>query len=349
MHDTQDAAPALPLSCRQWLQEHAPSLDRSTRHAGALLPLFARHGLLREDTTDAQALDAVAEVSAHSLAAGGVLAAQMSFMALLRHAPNVALSEHLMPALLDGSLAGSPALTPAFAHLAHGTALPVRATETPRGWKLNGAVPWAVNLQHDGHAVALPVAFEGMKDFCVVVLGSEESGLTRTVDPSTVALRGLRAAALRLEQVHFREDELLHVEGSQAVRQALPLCLGLQCAMALGVARGALAAREDSPAGADADAPHLHAQLAEQHAALAGGFQDHRFAGATPALLKHRARLLALARTATRAERGENAFLAEGDGAAARRVRETTFLSLLRPASAASASPSSLSTSASQP
>lgn len=331
MHDTRDATTALTLSCRQWLQEHAPSLDRSTRHADALLPLFARHGLLRADPAGLQALDAVAEVSAQSLAAGGVLAAQLGFMGLLACSHNVALREHLMPALQDGSLAGAPALSQAFAHLAHGTALAVRATETPRGWKLNGPVPWAVNLQHDGHVVALPVAFDGFKDFCLVVLGSEENGVTRTPDPAAASLRGLRAAALRLEQVHFREDELLHVDGAQAVRRVLPLCLGLQCAMALGVARGALCAREEQQGGADAHTRRLYARLADGRAALADGFHNRHFEAHTPALLRLRARLLALARSATQAGLGEQSFLACGDGAGARRVREATFLSLLRP------------------
>ena len=122
----------------------------------------------------------------------------------------------------------------------------MRAVETPRGWRLNGRLGWAANLQHDGHVVALPVAFEGLKDFALVLLGSEENGLGRSPDLAAAGLRGIRAAALQLTQVHFREDELLHVNGAQLTGHLLPGVLALQCAMALGVARGALAAIDDA-------------------------------------------------------------------------------------------------------
>lgn len=338
MHDTLSAVTALPLPSRQWLREHAPSLDRTTRHATALLPLLAKAGLLREQIGFDEALDALAEVCSESLAAGFVLYSQRSFIEALRLSHNVALREHLLPAVEEGRLAGTAGLSGAFAHLAHGTPLPVQGIETPRGWKLSGRLSWVANLQHDGYAVAVPVAFQGLRQFAFVMLGSEENGLTRTPDLGIAGLRSIRAAALRLEQVHFREDELLHVNGALLMQDLLPHLLALQCGMALGVARAAASAA-DAHGGAGAAArratlERLDAVLTENRAALRDGWQEGRFLQDTAALLKLRSRFVELAQAAVQAEQqavGAEAVLAGEDGGCARRTGEIQFLSLLRP------------------
>jgi hypothetical protein len=283
-------------------------------------------------------VEELADVSAESLAAGFVLCSQRSFIEVLRLSHNVALREHLLPAVEEGRLAGASGLSGAFGRLAHGTPLPVRGTETPRGWKLNGRLSWVPNLQHDGYAVAVPVAFDGLKEFAVVMLGSEESGLTRTPDLSTAGLRSIRAAALRLEQVHFREDELLHVNGTVLLHELLPSLLALQCGLAIGVARAASLAAE-AHGGMDAvqrraTLERLDAVLEENRAALRDGLQEGRFAHDAPALVKLRSRFVELAQAAVQAEQqgvGTDAVLAGEDGGCARRTGEAQFLSLLRP------------------
>lgn len=332
MHDTRSAVTTLPLPARQWLQDHAPSLDRTTRHAAALLPLLAKARLLQAAMDLDTAVDALADVSAQSLAAGFVLYAQRSFIEVLRLSHNVALREHLLPAVEEGRLAGTLGLSGAFAHLAQGTPLPVQGLETPRGWKLHGCLPWVANLQHEGYALALPVAFEGLKDFAFVMLGSEESGVTQAPDPGTAGLRSIRAAALRLEQVHFREDELLHVNGAVLLRELMPTLLALQCGLALGVARAACA-EADVAAGTGAmpcpaAVQRLEADLAAHRAALSDGLQAGRFLHEVSALAELRARFIELAQRAVQAER--QAVGAE-DGGCARRSGEIQFLSLLRP------------------
>ena len=336
MHDTLCAVTALPLPARQWLRDHAPSLDRTTRHATALLPLLAKAGLLRQDTALDEAVDALAEVSSESLAAGFVLYSQRGFIEVLRLGHNVALREHLLCAVEEGRLAGAMGLSGAFGHLAQGTPLPVQGTETPRGWKLSGRLPWVANLQHEGYVVAVPVAFEGLKDFAIVTLGNDESGLTRAPDAGTAGLRSIRAAALQLDRVHFREDELLHVNGAQLLRDLWPSLLALQCGLALGVARAASSA-VDARAGTAA-APgratvqRLATLLAENRAALRDGLGAGRFHQDAAALLKLRSRFVELAQAAVQAEQsavGAEAVLAGEDGGCARRAGEAQFLSLL--------------------
>jgi hypothetical protein len=335
MHDTFPAVTALPLPSRQWLRDHAPSLDRTTRHASALLPWVAKTGLLRETADLHEAVDALVDVSSESLAAGFVLYSQRSFIEVLRLTHNVALREHLLPAVEEGRLAGALALSGAFAHLAHGTPLPVQGVETPRGWKLSGRLSWVPNLQHDGYAVAVPVAFEGLKDFAVVMLGSEENGLTRTTDFNTAHLRSIRAAALQLDRVHFREDELLHVNGAQHLRDLMPCLLALQCGLAMGVAQAALSAAAAHGGALHRGVPErVEAVLQENRAALCEGLQEGRFLRDADALFKLRSRFVDLAQAAVQAEQqalGSDAVLAGEDGGCARRSSEVQFLSLLRP------------------
>jgi alkylation response protein AidB-like acyl-CoA dehydrogenase len=338
MHDTLSAVTALPLPSRQWLRDHAPSLDRTTRHATALLLLLAKAGLLRETTDLDDAVDALADVSSESLAAGFVLYSQRGFIEVLRLSHNVALREHLLPAVEEGRLAGALGLSGAMGHLAHGTPLPVQAVETPRGWKLSGRLSWVPNLQHDGYAVAVPVAFEGLKDFAIVMLGSEENGLTRTPDYGTGNLRSIRAAALQLDRVHFREDELLHVNGARHIRDVVPSLLALQCGLAMGVARGASSAAALHGGSGTAlrriELERLDAVLQENRAALCEGLREGRFLHDAVALLKLRSRFVELAQAAVQAEQqaiGTDAVLAGEDGGCARRTAEVQFLSLLRP------------------
>ncbi|WP_157268197.1 hypothetical protein [Azohydromonas aeria] len=341
MHDTRSAVTALPLPARQWLRDHAPSLDRTTRHAAALLPLLAKAGLLHSVTNLDAAVDALADVSSESLAAGFVLYSQRGFIEMLRLAHNVALREHLLASLEEGRLAGALGLSGAFAHLSQGTPLPVQGTETPRGWKLNGRLPWVGNLQHDGYAVAIPVAFEGLTDFAIVMLGSEENGVTPTPDPGTAGLRSIRGAALRLDRVHFREDELLHGNGALFMRGLSPALLALQCGLAIGVARAACAAAQDH-AGAGAvlrriTLERLETVVAEHRAVLGEGLLAGRLLQDTLALEKLRSGFIKLARMAVQAEQqavGTDAVLAGEDGGCARRSREVQFLSLLRPGAA---------------
>jgi hypothetical protein len=298
--------------------------------------MLAKAGLLQATTDLDGAVDAIAEVSAESLAAGFVLYSQRSFIEVLRLSHNVALSEHLLPSVEEGRLAGTLGLSGAFGHLAHGTPLPVHGIETPRGWKLSGRLSWVPNLQHDGYAVAVPVAFEGLKDFAIVMLGSEESGLTRAPDFSTGNLRGIRAAALQLERVHFREDELLHVNGALLMRELLPPLLALQCGLAIGVARAASSAAEvRGGTGAvlrRSSLKRLDAVMAEHRAALRDGLLEGRFLQDTPALVKLRSRFIKLAQVGVQAEQqalGTEAVLAGEDSGCARRTSEVQFLSQL--------------------
>lgn len=135
-----------------------------------------------------------------SVAAGWVLWAQRLAIEVLAQSGNVALREHILPDLLSGERAGTVALPLASA--------PLVGTDTGRGWRLQGLLPCVPNLQWQGFSVVAPVRLD-QGEPAWVLLRSEEDGLG--IEPVTGGdfPLGAQIAALRFEQVFFREDEWL--------------------------------------------------------------------------------------------------------------------------------------------
>ncbi len=161
---------------------------------------------------DAQALAA----ALHQLAQGQPAAAWMAWshcMAIeaLVHSPNVAVREHVLPSLLDGSMAGAVSWSPDFG-LAH-SPRPVQALPLERGWHLSGRLEQVLNLQWMGYLMLCPVWFTpggGQPDrLGWALLRSEEDGLRHEPAPSRPLTREAACGTVQLKQVYFREDELL--------------------------------------------------------------------------------------------------------------------------------------------
>lgn len=88
-----------------WLQENADALDTTPGLAGEVVPRPAAAGLLRAGVpvecggaggTVADAIAAIADVAAYSLAAAFVLWGQRTFIAYLLHSPNAALRARVL-------------------------------------------------------------------------------------------------------------------------------------------------------------------------------------------------------------------------------------------------------------
>ena len=109
---------ALPLASRApalaaWLDEHAEAIDADQDLAAQILPQLGRAQLLRigvpvnlggSDGTTVDAIDAIAGVAAHSLAAAFVFWGQRTFIEYLLHSPNEGLRTRWLPSLLSGEL-----------------------------------------------------------------------------------------------------------------------------------------------------------------------------------------------------------------------------------------------------
>lgn len=136
-------------------------------------------------------------------AAAAVLRAQRLAIEALCRGRNVGLCEHLLPQLLSGERAASlPGALDATA---------LSGTDTGRGWRLQGLLPAAANLQPEGFSFIAPVQLAG-EPLCWVVLRGEEDGLDVLPPHLARPLPWARAAALgdvRCRGFFFREDEWL--------------------------------------------------------------------------------------------------------------------------------------------
>lgn len=148
------------------------------------------------------ALDALAhgaaELARHHPGAAWLLWAQRLAIEALLQSPNVALREHWLPDFLNGERAATVA--PTFEAL--------YAHDTGRGWLLRGALQPVPNLQWAGFSLVAPVRLNAPLDHWVL-LRSEEDGLSVVPDTEAHWPEQAHAAALRLDNVFFREDEWL--------------------------------------------------------------------------------------------------------------------------------------------
>lgn len=156
--------------------------------------------------------EALAALAARHIAAAWLAWSQRLVVEALVQSPNVALREHLLPDLLDGSRAGALSWRASLAELQWDRV--VQAQALPRGWQLSGRLEEVPNLQWAGYAVVCPVAFQpegggSGPRLAWVLLRCEEDGLKHELDRSRALTREAACGDVSLRQVYFREDELL--------------------------------------------------------------------------------------------------------------------------------------------
>lgn len=137
----------LDAQLSEWLDAQAQALDQGQCDPQQVLARLAGAEVLRVGIDPAQggsggdltdALEVMASVASHSLAAAFVCWGQRAFIEYLLHSPNAGLRQRLLPSLLSGELAGATGLSNAMKFLSGIEALQVRAREQEQGWSLNG-------------------------------------------------------------------------------------------------------------------------------------------------------------------------------------------------------------------
>ncbi|HFH4740715.1 TPA: acyl-CoA dehydrogenase family protein, partial [Pseudomonas aeruginosa] len=232
-----------------WLDRQADALDRGDADPAALLPRLAAAGVLGVAVEErlggaggtlADAVERVAAVAARSLTAAFVFWGQRAFIEYLLQSPNQELRQRLLGDLLAGRLAGATGLSNAMKFLSGIEALQVVAHAEEAGWRLDGRLPWVTNLRSGDFVVAAAIERgEGGSPF---VLATPEglAGLQRSADLRLLGLQCSNTAALDLRAVAVGRDWLLHDDARQFLPRVRPAFLGLQCGMAIGLARRAL-------------------------------------------------------------------------------------------------------------
>ncbi|KWZ47139.1 MULTISPECIES: acyl-CoA dehydrogenase family protein [Burkholderia] len=341
---------ALDPALTDWLDAHAASLDASSEAKQQLVPRLAAAGAFHaglpvRDGEAGDVVEAVATIAAlarHSLTAAFVCWAQRTFVEYLLHSPNAELRARWLPALLSGDAAGATGLSNAMKYLQGIESLQLDATPDPscsEAWRLNGALPWVTNVRPGGALVAVAVAHEG-RAASIFAVRDDAAGVARSDDLDLIALRGSNTAALRFTDVALDARWRIHDDAHAFLPAVRPAFLGMQCAMAIG-----LASRSLDEAGRSADATRriLDAEIAGASDALdatagrlVAGLRDGAFGAQRARLFEIRIALAELVQTAVQLElqaSGGRAYVRRdgADNGFERRWREAAFVPVVTP------------------
>jgi alkylation response protein AidB-like acyl-CoA dehydrogenase len=336
----------LPGDLQPWLAAHAPALDDGSADDEALLPALAQAGLFgigvpREwggaggDVRDA--IEAIAGVAEHSLTAAFVFWGHRTFIEYLIASPNDGLRERLLGDLLRGQRAGATGLSNAMKFLSGIESLQIEATPAGQGWRLDGQLPWVTNLRKSGFVFAAAVSRAGDAPL-IVALDSARAGVARSADLDLIAMRGSNTAALRIEAARIDVRDLITADAHDWLPRVRPAFLGMQCGMAVGLARAALAAagaRCNSARGAlHDDLDEVAAALRTLTDALFDGLRDGLFVRDAAALFRLRIALADQVQRAVQLElraSGGRAYLVDARFGFARRLHESAFVPVITP------------------
>ena len=331
-----------------WLEVNADALDTEPAGAGAVLPRLAsagifsvgldrRHGGDGGDIADA--VEAIAAVASRSMAAGFVAWGHRTFIEYCAQSSNAELRRSCLPALLSGELAGATGLSNAMKALSGLEGLQITARQdTDGGFRLDGKLPWVTNLRPEGFVVAAAVAESGTSRMLVLAIPSEALGLLRSPDLDLMAMRASNTAAIELVDVSLVAGQVLTDEARTWLPIVRPAFLGLQCGLAIGLARRSLveassfcgAGRHILREPIDALASRLAVDVSE----LAAGLRSGVYAAAAARLFELRIELAQIAQEAACLElqaAGGRAYLSTPGSGFARRWREAAFVPIITP------------------
>ncbi|KIH82719.1 acyl-CoA dehydrogenase family protein [Pseudomonas batumici] len=331
----------------QWLDAQAQALDLGQCDPQEVIARLATARVLRigvpqnqggSGGTAVDAVEGIARVARHSLAAAFVFWGQRAFIEYLLHSPNTALREQLLPSLLSGELAGATGLSNAMKFLSGIESLQVRAREQDDGWRLEGRLHWVTNLRKSGFVVAAAIEREEGGAPFVLAIPDAVAGLQRSDDLQLMGLQSSNTAALDFKQVEVSRDWLLHDDARVFLPAVRPAFLGLQCGMAIGLARQALS---EVDGHLQDHRSILREPLLEQRQALEqtvdelkSGLLDGRFLAQPRALFQIRIGLAEAVAQALQLElqaSGGKAYLSEYGSGFARRWRESAFVPIVTP------------------
>lgn len=329
-----------------WLDAQAEAIDTDATLASALLPRLGASGVLRVGVppahgglggTASEAIEVLATVAEHSLAAAFVFWGQRAFIEYLLQSPNAALAQRWLPALLNGDLAGATGLSNAMKYLSDIEPLSMHAERREAHWHLHGSLPWITNLRPEGFLAAAAFDRADGMPAAIFAVPHDAPGVTRSADLDLIALRASNTAALRLDDTRLDDSWLISADAPHWLAEVRPAFLGLQCGMSIGLARRALqqveTAGPGSRAALAAEAASLGARLEELAGVLLAGVQDGRFRGQPAAMFELRIELAAVVAAAVGLEvqaSGGRGYL-RGQCGTARRAREAAFVPIITP------------------
>lgn len=283
------------------------------------------------------AMDAVSAVAGYSLTAAFVFWGHRTYIEFLLHSSAPDLRERLLPDLLAGKLAGATGLSNAVKFLSGLEELQVTGQQHGDVWRVDGRLHWVTNLQSAGFQVVTVVRPADAREPFIASIASDLDGVRRSDDLQLMSMRGSATAALDFEQVAVAPSAVLHPNAGAFLAQLRPRFLGLQCAMADGLARRILNnCREWLSSGhlLYEEWRQLHQKYQDIRAQLWRGVGEEAFIQRPAEMFRLRIALIELVAQAIQQElalRGGKAYLSPEGDHFARRWRESAFLPLVTP------------------
>ena len=137
--------------------------------------------------------------------------------------------------------AGATGLSNAMKFLAGIEGLQIKAIKTDGSLRVDGQLPWVTNLRSSGSMWQQPSRATATTPRSSPACRRSDIGLERSVDLDLMAMRATSTAAVKLDNVRIGADRILHHNASEWLPKVRPAFLGLQCAMAIGLARRSIA------------------------------------------------------------------------------------------------------------
>lgn len=336
----------LPEPLVNWLDASAEGIDTGEIPASEVLPQLASAGLTGLGLPDAPgqgsdpaaAVQAVARVAEHSLAAAFMLWGQRSYAEFLVEAESAALRQRQLPAIAAGEIAGASALSNVMKHLAGFEKLQVTSRRDGDDIIIDGKLPWVTNLRRQGFFIAAAAdPVEGGPSM-IISLAHDDEGLERSDDLPLMGMRSSDTAAVTLTEVRIPRERIIAMDARSWLSKVRPAFIALQCAMAIGVARRSLTeAGKCRGAGREVLGSAIESTseaLSATEAWILAGLRNGSFTTGIEQLFELRIGLAELAQQAVTLELqagGGRNFLRGPGRDFARRWREAAFIPLITP------------------
>lgn len=339
----------LSTTLTDWLKQHSASLDQSAEFADELLNQLAQEGIFKQGVptslggaggTIQDAIEKVTEVAKLSLTAAFISWGHRTLIETLLSSENSTPKTLWLADLLHGKLSAGTGLSNAVKFLAGVEELQVNIREDNGKLYLNGRLPWVTNLRRNNFLTVFAASYaDNSKPPIIVVIPHSAQGITRTDDLQLVALQGSNTAAVIFENVELNPDWILSYNAAAFLAQVRPAFLGLQCAMAFGLAKRSLAEVEKSlNASRTVLQPEWEKQSQElqriEQAVFAGLSQPGYFVEKPKELFKLRIEIVDVVAQSVLLELqagGGRGYLQNGGTDFIRRWREAAFLPVVTP------------------
>lgn len=333
----------------QWLSAHADSLDTSNEYADELLTQLANEGIFSVGVPTElggnggsvqDAITAIQEVSQYSLTAGFIAWGHRTLIENILASDNPYPRETWLADLLSGKLSGGTGLSNAIKFLSGIEELQVKIVEENGKQYLQGRLPWVTNLRQSGFLTIFVAAYaDNSQPPAIIVLPSDAEGVERTTELALIGLQGSNTVAINLNRVALNPNWIIAQNASDYIPHIRPAFLGLQCAMAFGLATRSLSEVEKTLGTfrtiLQPDWDRLTERLFSLQRALSEGLAQPDFFVQNPkALFQIRIDIVDVVTQSLLLElqaSGGRGYLANGGTSFIRRWREGAFLPVVTP------------------